>query len=160
MPVLASLDLSHNRLKALPPTVTRSRHLVKLKLGHNRLQALPDLSPLSSLRKLGLARNRFLVTCDSVEAKDEREAAARLRLPTSLTYLDLSENKLHSLRGALHPRLKAFGSLLHLDLSRNHISTLPSEINRLSRLRHLDVTCNQLKVGSCPVSPPRPFLPL
>lgn len=146
LPNLELLDLAHNRLLDLPTSINSVSKLRVLRLGHNRLASLPNISTLSSLCDLNLTHNRLIL----VKETDEHEDAI-LRLPTSLTHLDLSNNKIHNLRG-LSPRLSLFEGLQHLDVSRNRLHFIPSDIGSLTLLRHLDLTCNQLMVPTIPAS--------
>lgn len=57
---LQLLDLSHNRLRALPAQFCRLRELVNLKLDSNELACLPfHIGRLSKLRYLSAAHNRL-----------------------------------------------------------------------------------------------------
>ena len=57
---LAHLDLSQNRLSALPRFIGGCTSLVELLLGYNGLEALPDeLGALAALRTLDLRGNRW-----------------------------------------------------------------------------------------------------
>ena len=61
---LELLDLSQNRLSALPPTLGQCTGLVELLLGSNQLTSIPDeAGQLNSLRTLNLCRNR----CNTVQ---------------------------------------------------------------------------------------------
>ncbi|XP_030050343.1 malignant fibrous histiocytoma-amplified sequence 1 isoform X1 [Microcaecilia unicolor] len=119
---LAELDLSHNRLQALPEALASLRGLRRLCLGHNRLQELPcHLGALRLLEELELSFNRLAALPDS------------FGLLSRLRALDLDHNKLPGF-----PRqLLLLCALEELDLSGNRLQALPDDIGALRGLKLL-----------------------
>lgn len=91
---LFALDLSHNRLKALPESLSRLTRLLLLDLSHNQLTTLPEsLSHLTRLEELSLQNNQLtalpesvsqLIRLESLDLSDNR----LIDLPASLAQLD------------------------------------------------------------------------
>ncbi|XP_029457978.1 malignant fibrous histiocytoma-amplified sequence 1 isoform X2 [Rhinatrema bivittatum] len=140
---LAELDLSHNRLQALPEALAPLRGLRRLRrlcLGHNRLQALPgQLGALRLLEELELSFNRLRCLPDC------------LGLLRQLRALDLDHNKLLAF-----PRpLLQLPALEELDLSGNRLGALPDEIGALRGLKLLWLSgagLPELPEGFCQLS--------
>jgi Leucine-rich repeat (LRR) protein len=129
---LQLLDLSNNRLVALPPSVLQLSSLRMLQLGGQRLRALPrQLSLLSCLAQL--------------EAQDnELDQALVLDAPglPQLSRLNLSGNRLSNLRLSLDGSIPL---LTDLDLSSNKIITWPDALSGLPELRRLSLENNGLR---------------
>jgi Leucine-rich repeat (LRR) protein len=123
-PQLRSLQLSGNRLMALPG-LGNLRRLVSLDVQHNRLTALEGVQHLSSLTQL-IANDNALT---------EVPGLATL---TRLTRIDLRGNQLAALDG-----VQGLTLLTQLDLSDNLLSALPEQIHRLIRLQYLNLSNNQ-----------------
>ncbi|SMF30557.1 MULTISPECIES: leucine-rich repeat domain-containing protein [unclassified Pseudomonas] len=123
-PQLRSLQLSGNRLMALPG-LGNLRRLVSLDVQHNRLTTLEGVQHLSSLTQL-IANDNALT---------EVPGLATL---TRLTRLDLRGNQLAVLDG-----VQGLTLLTQLDLSDNLLSALPEQIHRLIRLQYLNLSNNQ-----------------
>ena len=115
-----------------------------LDLGHNALLAVPDLSALTRLEILYLHENAL---------------TALPKLPSSLTYLNISENPLASVELGELPRLielrmldlglttfpeVALPSLRELHLRRNAFTEIPEVVRDLTELRLLDLRANAL----------------
>ena len=115
---LKVLDVSGNRLTALPPELGRLR-LERLDLSDNRLATLP--------RAMGRLRPSALF-------------AFFLGGEPHLT-LDLSGNRLTD----LPPELGRISDLVVLDLSDNRLTDLPKALFRLDRLQVLNLSGNQLE---------------
>ncbi|EOA82415.1 uncharacterized protein SETTUDRAFT_173222 [Exserohilum turcica Et28A] len=98
----------------------------------NMLQELPmGLKRLSQLSKLNLSRNKLPMDVFDIIAQ----------IPT-LRELKLAEN---SLEGDLSPTLCDLTALEVLDLQSNKLTSLPAGLERLTQLRTLNVTDNQLR---------------
>ena len=82
---LLLLDLSNNKLKSLPSSVSSLTHLLELNLSHNKLDDLLDLSSLNKLQILTLDNNRFHFLPPSVTELQ------------SLRSLDISSNAISTL---------------------------------------------------------------
>ncbi|XP_046388991.1 leucine-rich repeat protein 1 [Ischnura elegans] len=147
---LEELQISRLQLSCLDRQVTRLPLLRMLDLTDNRLSSLPkELSLLPNLRELRLAHNSFGESCDKgVSSTSTRLNATENEkwgwiggsLLTSLTFLDLSYNKIKHVPDVLC-RLK---SLLNLKLDHNEISVLPSGLGTMCKLRLLSVSNNSL----------------
>lgn len=63
---LEIVDLSHNRIRVIPPGLFDSQHdIVEIYLNHNRLTALPsDIFKLNSLKLIHLMENPWTCTCE------------------------------------------------------------------------------------------------
>ncbi|XP_030643535.1 toll-like receptor 3 [Chanos chanos] len=133
---ISSLDMSHNQLKDLNPTILalypRLIHLDAsfnslTKLPANLCRSLPTLASLSvQHNEVHLLTPEELRSCPSLNRLDLSWNRLKLRqepfsvLP-HLTWLDVSRNKLESAQLGTHPQLS---NLVTLVLSGNSISTL------------------------------------
>ncbi|XP_063215652.1 leucine-rich repeat protein 1-like isoform X2 [Bacillus rossius redtenbacheri] len=115
------------------------RRLEVLDLSDNRLTSLPSLAPLSRLHTLALAHNN-LGTGDGAWLRGHQ-------LPRSLCQLDLCSNKL----SALPEEIYNLVSLVTLKVSDNQLTHLSFLISRLSKLRFLDVSHNNLQSLPCTI---------
>lgn len=95
MPCLEILNLSANGLRDVRP-LSRVTTLRVLNLSDNKLTQPPELAALRELRSLDLARNMLA----------DLKGAARL-LPTSLSTLDISANRIGHVRPPRAPVLSA-----------------------------------------------------
>ncbi|KAM8773090.1 toll-like receptor 3 [Acanthopagrus schlegelii] len=158
---LTSLDMSHNRLGGIPPaSLTAYPGLLHLDVSYNSItkldgglcQTLPllqtlnvkhnqvlnlkkeDLSHCTSLTQLNLASNRLRL---------EGEPFTALQ---SLTFLDVSLNKLKSAKLGSQPQLP---SLVNLSLALNDFTTLKKDdfsfLNQSSFLQVLNLSSVSLK---------------
>lgn len=126
-PQLRILDVSENRLSALPRELASLRELKTLKCGRNRVaEAEAGALQLPALQLLELPRN----------------CLARVPpLPASLTTLDLSHNSLVTLPASSVAHLPALRTLV---LAGNQLTALPSLVD-LPKLDTLDVDDNALE---------------
>ncbi|RHY23939.1 hypothetical protein DYB37_005955 [Aphanomyces astaci] len=101
LPQLKALNVSHNHLHALPPSLFNLPQLEELNLGHNNLSdtALVGLEGLQSLRHLDLSHNQLT------------SAPSTLALLPYIQVIDLRGNPKLNLRSL--PSLPAHVSLLH-----------------------------------------------
>ena len=74
---LASVDLSHNELDAVPSILLGFSSLQVISLRHNRLTALPDFTPLRNLRNLDLCDNQLETLPQVCQASAYSLASAR-----------------------------------------------------------------------------------
>ncbi|XP_018591142.2 toll-like receptor 3 [Scleropages formosus] len=156
---ITALDVSHNRLRKLPPVVLgRYPQLQLLQAGYNSIQALEaDLCRmLPLLRKLRVQHNviHLLKEANLVHCSGLTElnlASNRLKLLgdpflplKSLVSLDVSANGLSSARLGTQPQM---GGLRELSLSGNKMSTLQKD--------DFSCLCNSsvqvLRLGSLPL---------
>jgi hypothetical protein len=123
---LEVLDLSHNRLSALPDWLARLPHLQVLFASYNDFTVLPEvLGDCPQLAQVGLRNNRIA----------HLPAAA---LPPRLRWLTLTANQL----GALPPELGRCQALEKLMLSGNRLACLPEALAGLPRLALLRMAAN------------------
>ncbi|XP_012682256.1 leucine-rich repeat-containing protein 57 [Clupea harengus] len=133
---LRTVDLSNNKIEALPPFIGSFLHLKSLTINANKLTTLPnEIAKLKKLETLSLNGNQLqtLPAC-----------VAQLK---ALRTLSLSGNKLLEFPSGL-------GTLRHLDvldLSKNHIRALPAEANELQAIE-INLNQNQISVVSPEVS--------
>ncbi|HMQ77296.1 MAG TPA: leucine-rich repeat domain-containing protein [Flavobacteriales bacterium] len=118
------LDLSKQKLKAVPEELRRLPNLNALDLGRNKLKELPPwFTDLANLQELTLSGNKLV---------DFPEVICGLR---HLKRLDMSRNALTGLPTCLG-RLK---ELTSLDLWSNDLATFPEELEGLEALRYVDL---------------------
>ena len=116
---LTSLDVSHNKLQALPPKVFQSgvSKLEILDLAENELSTLPALFFCCnlSIRSLKLEGNRL-----------QRLHSGDFRGLSCLEELNLQQNQLANLDADVFDDHNLKRSLLKLNLGGNRITTLPN----------------------------------
>ncbi|KAM4846070.1 p53-induced death domain-containing protein 1 isoform 3-T3 [Thomomys bottae] len=126
---LAHLDLSFNRLEALPSCVLQLHSLDTLLLSHNRLSELPEaLGALPTLTFLAVTHNRL------------QRLPGALGSISTLQRLDLSKNLLD----AVPPEIGGLSSLCELNLASNQLRSLPASLAGLRCLRLLVLHSNLL----------------
>ncbi|XP_070705837.1 phospholipase A2 inhibitor beta-like [Pempheris klunzingeri] len=133
VPLLNNLQLYHNHLKSLPSDLLRDvPHLNTLDLTGNQLvHLLPNTFSHTSLRRLVLKNNLI-----------EKADAEWFLGNSSLTWLDLSGNRLTGVPAAL---LQKLPNLESLDLSDNNLQDLqPDALKNLHRLESLNLAGNKL----------------
>ncbi|OJJ22027.1 hypothetical protein BKI52_08280 [marine bacterium AO1-C] len=125
------LDLSNNKLKALPASICQLTHLKKLKLEHNKLKNLPkEFGELINLEELQLAYNQLKSLPESFENLTKLKGK-----------LDLSQNKLTKFP---LPMCK-LAKITELELASNQITEIPAEIRTMKQLLFLRVDYNKLE---------------
>jgi len=147
------LDLRHCGLEEFPREILDlADTLVTLDLSFNRLRALPDELPrLGALRTLFCSANPF-ETLPAVLGRCERldivgfKANAITRvppesIPPSLRWLILSDNRIE----ALPETLGECRGLMKLALAGNRLARLPPGIARLDRLELLRLSANRFE---------------
>ncbi len=126
---LKRLDLSKNKLIALPAEICRLTNLRQLNLYLNELSTLPDqICNLTMLSKLNLTDNKLTTL------------PAEICRLTNLRELSLSHNSLT----ILPDQIGNLTMLNKLDLYENHLTTLPAKIGDLANLQELNVSSNEL----------------
>ncbi len=129
LPRLTFLDLSDNKLTALPESVTCLQNLTALHLFRNQLTALPEnVTRLQNLTSLVLGANQLTTLPESV---------TRLQY---LTELSLNNNQLT----ALPENVTRLQNLTALGLYGNQLTALPESVTRLQNLTTLGLGDNQL----------------
>ncbi|GAB4824057.1 hypothetical protein N2152v2_011103 [Parachlorella kessleri] len=128
---LRRLDVSHGKLAVLPVVLSRLTNLEELNMACNAFMALPEaLSALECMRQLDLYGNCL----------GNGKCLLDGHLPPTLTWLDLSRNRLP----AVPPAVSSCTALVHLALGGNKLHDLPAELGMLSMLEKLDVRKNCL----------------
>lgn len=152
---LTFLDLSSNRLKAIPPEMITVAPLTHLDLSDNQIATLPvPINPLAaSLTWLSLAKNQLKsipirIPNDGSQA-DQHEGLfikqSDIQPLTRLEHLNLSHNKLTEIPD-MFEELSA--TLTYLDIANNAITSLPASCGSLSALRYLHAPNNNLEAVS------------
>lgn len=148
---ITSLDISNNpKLREFPAVVTRMAALKVLNASSCELSVIPDLSALHSLTNLKLEHNSL--TFSTV-----------MGLPSSITKLDISRNRLVSLPSAFSALanvsvlilsdnqledltgISALVQLVELVLAGNVLARLPEELAQCSKLHTLDLSNNRIR---------------
>ncbi|CAG0888012.1 unnamed protein product [Cyprideis torosa] len=158
---LLHLDLSDNHLESLPPQIRRLQNLKTLILSNNPLTnyQFRQLGALKSLTTLHLANTnrtlsnlpKDLVSLEHLQDLDLSENQLT-RIPDGvyglpkLKRFDLSENQLKELPTSID----LWTDLEVLDLSGNSLKALPTNICKLSKLRRLYLSYNELDFQGLP----------
>jgi len=147
------LDLRHCELDEFPREVfALADTLVTLDLSSNRLRALPDDLPrLRALRTLFCSSNPFetlpavLGRCEGLDIVGfKANAIAHVpaeSIPASLRWLILSDNRIE----AMPETLGDCGRLMKLALAGNRLARLPQGIARCERLELLRLSANRFE---------------
>ena len=132
IPVCRSLErlaLQHNRLQAVPASITRFKKLKRLSLNYNNITTVhPRFANLSGLEYVSFYQNRL------------RQIPTPLYALASLRVLDLFHNEIEGLDTTLH----RWKNLEILYLAHNKIVFLPANLNRLTSLTHLYLDHNRI----------------
>ncbi|RWS26348.1 hypothetical protein B4U80_01102 [Leptotrombidium deliense] len=159
---LLFLDLSDNRLDTLPPQLRRLVNLQTLilnhnNLSHNQLRQLPSLVALQTLHLRNTERNlqnmptsletlTFLSDVDLAQNDLTQIPECLFTLP-NLKRLNLSDNKLTDIPHSIGDFWK---NLESLNLSRNQLKSIPAELCKLTKLRRLYVSFNNIDFDGIP----------
>ena len=126
---LEVLNLSGNRLRALPHDLSRLHRLKVLFCSDNPFETLPEvLGDCAQLEMVGFKSNRL------------REVPAAA-LPEKLRWLILTDNQIEALPDALGERPR----LQKLMLAGNRLSELPPSLAALHQLELLRIAANRLE---------------
>ena len=126
---LEVLNLSGNRLRALPHDLSRLHRLQVLFCSDNPFETLPEvLGDCAQLEMVGFKSNRL------------REVPAAA-LPEKLRWLILTDNQIEALPDALGERPR----LQKLMLAGNRLSELPPSLAALHQLELLRIAANRLQ---------------
>ena len=117
------LDLSKNKLQAIPNEIYGLKNLRDLNLSQNKFQSLPDDFYLPNLQVLNLEKNDLDTFSNSI-CKN-----------TSLQYLYMGRNDV----AALPECIGNLTELIVLDIWFNPIRELPLTMTNMKKLRHLDL---------------------
>jgi len=128
-PGLKRILLDHNFLSTVPKNISFNSALEELDVSYNVLKSIAlELTELNHLRRLNLAGNSDLCAVPV--------------LPTSLTALDISGTTV-KIDGA-DSTINLPPGLLELSLSTMRLTSIPAGTLKLSKLRRLNVSNNQL----------------
>jgi len=119
------LDLTKQKLKAVPMEVFKLYNLQELILAKNKLQELPpEIGTLTNLEKLNLEKNDLTVLPPAIGNL------------TNLKELIVNRNEIYK----LPPEIGNLVNLVKLDMWSNEIDEFPEEINKLKdTLKYLDL---------------------
>jgi myosin heavy subunit len=150
---IGRLDLSGNKLTAIPEDITKLRLLVILNLHNNLLTGFPGeaVKSLVQLRMLNISQNQLKSLPDELSCLPMLEVfdASNNQIESipdglgnivSLEALDLSHNQIQEIPEWTSRLL----SLEELYLAGNHIKELPESLTSCSNLIVLDIANNQL----------------
>ncbi len=144
---LEVLDLSRNRMRALPKKLASAKKLRSILLAANRLEELPN-GPWPALAELDIEENRIrelpmLHECLSLQkltvSRNRLDALTAESLPKRLRTLRAVDCNLSVLAGAFDEL-----PLETLDLRQNALTTLPESLWIAKRLKEVDVRENPL----------------
>lgn len=126
---LKSLTLASNQLGAVPAELSQLKKLEILILDHNSIKILPSglFTKLTQLKSLSLASNQLTVFPESLGSLRHLDA------------VDLSDNKIRSI-----PESVGNLQVVELNLNRNQLASLPVSLSKCARLKVLRVEENCL----------------
>lgn len=129
--ILRVVNLQFNNLTTIQDGIFESnKALETLDLSYNSILSIGNAFPASSLRTLKLQHNKL--------------HCVDFKLPTSLTYLDLSYNEIDSIK---KESLFGLTSLDSLFINNNYLKTIPVGCFKdLKQLKQLDLSNNKLKI--------------
>lgn len=149
---LKTLNLSFNRLSAIPSEIKKLTNLSTLSLDGNKIVTLPDeITNLTSLTSLSVSRNMLstlpteigkltnLVIFD-VSVNRLTKIPKGISQLTELAKLDIANNELATIPQEIGELI----NLIELNLFNNRISNLPSNVFRLRSLTTLNLSSNRL----------------
>lgn len=148
---LVSLDISNNRLEAIPDAIAGLELLQELQLSSNLLVSLPDsIGLLVNMKILDVSNNKLKALPDSIShCRSLLELNASYNeltyLPTNIGYELLNLQKLwiylNKLR-SLPTSICEMRSLRLLDAHFNQLHGLPYAIGKLTNLEYLNLSSN------------------
>eukprot|EP01113_Clastostelium_recurvatum_P024327 TRINITY_DN2904_c0_g1_i3.p1 TRINITY_DN2904_c0_g1~~TRINITY_DN2904_c0_g1_i3.p1 ORF type:complete len:930 (+),score=328.62 TRINITY_DN2904_c0_g1_i3:54-2843(+) len=150
-PQTSSLDLSNQKLAAIPPNLRKLAVLVSLSLNHNLIQDVNGLQENKRLQEVDLSNNQLEALAESffqlldlvklnISFNRLVELSPSVASLQQLTELNLANNKLT----ALPPTLAKLPRLNILNVSFNNLTTLPREIGGIISLTKLLLNNNQI----------------
>ncbi|MEZ5042308.1 MAG: leucine-rich repeat domain-containing protein [Saprospiraceae bacterium] len=150
---LTYIDISHNRLKRLPPGFEHLKSLKTILIDHNALSRLPEtMGAFRQLNELHLRHNHLkklphsIANCIHLDKlilahNQLTQLPATFGQLGRLSELDLSENRIRQLPASIgHCDM-----LRRLYLSGNRLSQLPLSMARLQWLTDLDLSKNKFR---------------
>ncbi|KAG8236960.1 hypothetical protein J437_LFUL016156 [Ladona fulva] len=149
---LKHLSMSHNNISDVPPDIGNLRVLQIMDLAYNKLSDLPPLGELRKLEILYLQHNLLssspnLVGC--VNLKELHLADNSIKVVQAEILENLPHLKVLNLRDnkldSIPVEVCCLKSLIRLDLANNTLTTLPSALGLLPHLQALQVEGNPLR---------------
>jgi len=141
---LEVLDAQRNAIAALPESLSTLMHLKWLNLSHNRIEEIPSfMSNLQSLTYFDIRDNPLSSTLPKLHSVrlDARQWSDldRLKLEDvshlNLSFIDLETLTFQALTG---------NSLRSLNIAGSPICSIPDEIGRFTKLKHLDLRMTRI----------------
>ncbi|XP_072163778.1 leucine-rich repeat-containing protein 57-like [Diadema setosum] len=154
---LRTLDLSSNKLAALPPSMGKFTVLKSLTANNNRLASLPeDIFALKKLDTLSLSRNRLTTIPPSISrlaalktltlsGNGIKQFPLEISALRHLDVLDLSSNAITEI-----PSGCGGVQAIEINLNQNQISTISESIADCPRLKVLRLEENCLQLMAVP----------
>eukprot|EP00951_Prasinocladus_malaysianus_P023585 scaffold201154_cov45-Prasinocladus_malaysianus.AAC.1 len=121
-----TLDLTNNRLEAIPPSISNNYNLSRLTLAQNRLAQIPE--EIGQLRNL--KGDSYVCSCQQFHVQG---STARV--------LILDSNALQTLPASICGLEK----LESLSVASNALATIPNEIGQLRKLKTITLSHNRLR---------------
>ncbi|XP_073956996.1 FLII actin remodeling protein [Choristoneura fumiferana] len=153
---LTTLDLSHNRLKAVPEGLDKAKSLLVLNLSHNKIESIPPtlFVQLTDLLFLDLSSNlletlppqtRRLANLQTLILNDNPLGLFQLRQLPSLQSLEtLHMRNTQRTLANLPTSLDTLSNLSDVDLSKNALTKVPDALYSLLNLKRLNLSDNEI----------------
>lgn len=150
---IEKLDLSMNKIRELPKTISNLIYLKRINLEMNNLSTLPDtFKNLKSLQILNLRGNEFSQLPEAIweiksieelylERNYIKKIPETIKSLINLKILNLEMNKLEK----IPEEIGELQSLEELNLENNKLLTLPNNLKMLKNLRILNLKKNKFK---------------
>lgn len=128
---LTYLDLSHNQLSEMSPSLANATHLTHCDLSYNNLTEVPPCFFRSGrLKILKLDHNMI------------GEISGRVM--GMLNDLERLEMQYNLIKGPLPPLLFAVKKLVYVDLSHNQVDSVPMDLGNWTKIIHLNLSYNAI----------------
>jgi Leucine-rich repeat (LRR) protein len=157
LPYLEVLELQANRLLAVPEAIRELVNLRVLNVGHNQLTDLPmEALQQVPLQDLDASNNALIGSLFPLGASAEHRTLRSLNIANNslaaLTFLEHFDLPLLQTLNVTNNHLTALQSLdgcpglITLSAGENKISELPNGFTELARLRHVNLSSNDLRL--------------
>jgi leucine-rich repeat protein SHOC2 len=152
MPNLRVVNLAYNNIKQLPNSIGQMKNLEMIDVNHNQLRYLPyEMAYLKNLKEIHLSFNPFQspfkealeLDLPSLKIWLAKELASKRiaeAVKSKSSSVDLSNCQMDTLPEQLFKMTK----IKHLNLANNNLSDLPAKISQLSALETLDISDNSI----------------